>query len=151
VERSPTRSEAARRLGATHAIDPEPAKLVEALRELTGGYGPDVVIECAGTQATWEASVLAVRKGGRVLWFGGLPGGTTVQVDAGRVHYGEIALLGIHGGTSQDAREAFGLITRREVDVQSLLSGELPLEQVEMALQRMRTGEVIKMSINPEL
>ena len=78
----------------------------------------------------------AVRRGGRVLWFGGLPGGTKVEVDAGRVHYGEIAMLGIHGGTATDAREAFALITSRTVDVQALLSGELPLEQVEMGLKK---------------
>lgn len=151
VEHSPVRLEAARRLGATECINPPQGELVGALRELTAGFGPDVVIECAGTQVTWEASVEAVRRGGRVLWFGGLPGGTMVEVDAGRVHYGELALLGIHGGTARDAREAFALITSRTVDVQALLSGELPLEQVEMGLKKMMAGEVIKMSINPDL
>jgi len=151
VERSPVRLAAARQLGATQCIQPSPAELVQALRDLTGGFGPDVVIECAGTQATWEASVEAVRRGGRVLWFGGLPGGTRVTLDAARVHYGEITLLGIHGGTARDAREAFSLITSRTVDVQALLSGELPLEQVEVGLKQMLAGEVIKLSINPEL
>jgi Zn-dependent alcohol dehydrogenase len=37
------------------------------------------------------------------------------------------------------------------VDVQALISGELPLEQVETALKKMIAGEVIKMAINPEL
>lgn len=109
VDQSDRRLAVARSLGATGVINAREQDTVEAVRALNGGHGPDVVIECAGTKPTWEAAVEAVRKGGRVLWFGGLPGGTKVKVDAARVHYGEIALLNIHGGTAADAREAFGL------------------------------------------
>jgi L-iditol 2-dehydrogenase len=91
------------------------------------------------------------RRGGRVLWFGGLPAGTKVDVDATRVHYGEIDLLNMHGGTTAEAREAFELIINGGVKTAPLLNGELPLEQVELALQKMISGEVVKMIINPEI
>jgi L-iditol 2-dehydrogenase len=118
---------------------------------MTAGRGADVVIECAGTRAAWEDSVQSVRKGGRVLWFGGLPGGTRVELDAATIHYGEITLHGVHGGDARDASQAFALIASGAIDVLPLLSGALPLEQVELALQKMIAGEVIKLVIDPQL
>jgi L-iditol 2-dehydrogenase len=151
VGHSPVRLAAAESLGATAVINAHEQDTVTAVRTLTGGYGADVVIECAGTKLAWETAIEAVRRGGRVLWFGGLPNGTKIELEAARIHYGEIALLNMHGGTAAEAREAFELITSGALNVQALLSGELPLEQVEEALRRMMAGEVIKLAINPRL
>jgi L-iditol 2-dehydrogenase len=149
VGHSAARLKVARSLGAGHLVNAHEQDTITAVRELTHGFGADVVIECAGTKSTWESSVDIVRRGGRVLWFGGLPGGTKVEIDAARVHYGEIDLLNMHGGTVKDAREAFDLIVSGAVNVALLLNGELPLEQVELALKKMIAGEVVKMVIKP--
>lgn len=151
VGHSPMRLEAARRLGASHIVNAHEQDTLTVIRELTHGYGADVVIECAGTKSTWESSVDIVRRGGRVLWFGGLPGNTKVEIDAARIHYGEIDLLNMHGGTTQDACDAFDLIVSGDMNVAPMLTGELPLEQVELALKKMMVGEVVKMVINPDL
>ncbi len=151
VGHSPARLKVAAELGAAHTLNAQEADTVAFIREFTGGYGADVVIECAGTKTAWETAVEAVRKGGRVLWFGGLPGGTKVEIDAARVHYGEIDLLNMHGGTAAEARKAFDLIVSGGVKTAPLLNGELPLEQVELALKRMIAGEAVKVVINPEL
>ncbi len=150
IGHSPARLAVAGELGANCLINAKEMDTVMAVRELTHGFGADLVIECAGTKSTWEASVDIVRRGGRVLWFGGLAGGTKVEVDAARVHYGEIDLLNMHGGTIENAREAFDLIVSGVVNVAPLLNGELPLQQVELALKKMIAGEVIKMVIRPE-
>ena len=149
IGHSPARLKVAEELGATHLINAKETDIAMAVRDLTHGYGADLVIECAGTKSTWEASVDAVRRGGRVLWFGGLPSGTNVEVDAVRIHYGEIDLLNMHGGTAAEAREAFDLIVSGAVKVAPLLSGEVPLEGVEAALKRMIAGEVVKLVILP--
>ena len=149
IGHSPARLKVAEELGATHLINSKETDIAMAVRDLTHGYGADLVIECAGTKSTWEASVDAVRRGGRVLWFGGLPSGTKVEVDAVRIHYGEIDLLNMHGGTAAEAREAFDLIVSGAVKVAPLLSGEVPLEGVEAALKRMIAGEVVKLVILP--
>lgn len=151
IGHSPTRLGVAGQLGATHLVNAIEQDALTIVRELTQGFGVDVVIECAGTKSSWENSMEMVRRGGRVLWFGGLPGGTKVEVDAARVHYGEIDLLNMHGGTAADAREAFDLIVTGAVRVAPLLSGEVPLEQIDLAMKRMIAGEVVKLVINPEL
>lgn len=151
IGHSPARLSVAKELGATYLVNAKEQDALTTVRELTHGFGADLVIECAGTKSTWETSVEAVRRGGRVLWFGGLPGGTKVAVDAARVHYGEIDLLNMHGGTAAEAREAFELIVSGAVNVAPMLSGEVSLDQVEQALKRMMAGEVVKMVINPDL
>lgn len=149
IGHSPARLAVAGQLGATHLVNAKEQDALTAVRELTDGFGADLVIECAGTRSTWESSMETVRRGGRVLWFGGLPAGTKVEVDAARVHYGEIDLLNMHGGTAEEAREAFDLIVSGAVNLAPLLSGELPLEQVESALRMMVSGKVVKMVIKP--
>lgn len=151
IGHSASRLEIARRLGVSEIVNAQVQDTVRAVQDLTNGYGVDVAIECAGTKLAWETAVKSVRRGGRVLWFGGLPGGTLVEVDAARVHYGEIALMNVHGGTTAEAGEAFGLIANRTIDVQPLISDVVPLEQTESALKRMIAGEVVKIAIDPAL
>lgn len=150
IGHSPARLAVAGQLGATHLVNAREQDALGIVRELTQGFGADAVIECAGTKSTWENSMEVVRRGGRILWFGGLPGGAKVEVDAARVHYGEIDLLNMHGGTAAEAREAFDLIVSGTIKAAPLLSGEVSLEQVEFALKRMIAGEVIKMVVNPD-
>jgi len=69
-------------LGADHAINARNTDVVEAILDLTGGNGGDVVFECAGgspkqglagTQ-TLRQAIDSVRSGGKVIgvsWFGG--------------------------------------------------------------------------------
>lgn len=68
-------------LGADHALDASRCDPVEAIRELTGGQGADVVFECAGGSprqglagtATVRQAMNAVRSGGKIIgvsWFG---------------------------------------------------------------------------------
>jgi len=151
VGHSDARLEVARQLGATTAINAKREDALGTIRDLTEGRGADVVIEAAGTPQAWQMAVEAVRKGGRVLWFGGLPGGTQVTLDATRLHYGEITLYNVHGGSALDAHRAFELICAGVVQTQPLISDEMPLERVEEALQRMIAGEVVKVAIRPDL
>jgi threonine dehydrogenase-like Zn-dependent dehydrogenase len=62
--------ELARTAGAQHAIHSGKQNLHEALQEVTGGHGPDVVIEAVGTPDTFRAAVEEVAYTGRVVYLG---------------------------------------------------------------------------------
>ena len=149
VDRNESRLAIAARLGASHVINPDTSQAVDFIKSKTGGRGADVSIECAGALPAWEAAVESVRKGGRVLWFGGLPTGTHIAVDTARIHYDELTLLGTHGGTPMDAHRAFELLTHGVVRVEDLISDVMPLEETAQALDRMASGEVIKIALVP--
>ena len=69
VEPTPYRRDLAGKLGAVTALDPhEPGSdVVERVRALTGGEGPDLCIEAAGKPETLHQCFAAVRTGGMIL------------------------------------------------------------------------------------
>ena len=124
---------------------------IAKVKELTDGYGADVTIECAGTAETWSQAFLMTRKGGRVMQFSGLPGGTQVAFDATHLHYGEVTVSATFHLTPRTAEMAAHMLASGQVKVKPMLDGEVPLEQVEDALMRMHRSEVIKLAVNPNL
>ena len=66
--------------GATHTINPGKENLAEAVRELTGGVGPDVTVEAAGYPDTLDTVFRLIRQFGTVVIFG-IQGGDIVPVD----------------------------------------------------------------------
>jgi NADPH2:quinone reductase len=62
-----------REIGADEAILYEEANFTEAVRELTGGDGVDVVFDAVGA-ATWEGSLDSLKRRGTVVFFGGASG-----------------------------------------------------------------------------
>lgn len=60
----------ARRMGATHTINTRTVDVHEALTDLTGGMGPDVVIEAVGSVPTYQMAVNEVAFTGRIVCIG---------------------------------------------------------------------------------
>src|SRR5499427_10326407 len=71
VDVAPSKFEACRKAGADATVDPQRTDLVDALRELTGGEGVDVVVDYVCTAATLEAAVKALGRRGRLVVLGG--------------------------------------------------------------------------------
>ena len=67
------KAEGARRLGADHTIDHYKQDVLTEVKALTGKRGVDVVIEHVG-KATWEGSVKALARGGRLVTCGATTG-----------------------------------------------------------------------------
>src|SRR5436190_8135052 len=60
----------AQRFGATHTVDASRTDAVTAIRELTGGFGADVVIEAVGRPETWKQAFYARDLAGTVVLVG---------------------------------------------------------------------------------
>jgi S-(hydroxymethyl)mycothiol dehydrogenase len=60
----------AREFGATHTINSKATDPVEGIRELTGGFGADVVIEAVGRPETYEQAFFARDLAGVVVFVG---------------------------------------------------------------------------------
>jgi Zn-dependent alcohol dehydrogenase len=66
IDREAAPLELARRLGATHALQPV-GKTADAVKDLTGGRGAEFVFDTVGTPATLIDAVTSARKGGTVV------------------------------------------------------------------------------------
>lgn len=139
----------AEKLGATRVVNSLREEAPAVVRDLTEGRGADVVIECAGVKAAWLTALELARKGGRVEWFGGLPGGTPVEVDSTRVHYDELALFGVYHLTPLSLERAFRMVCNGVIDADSLVTHEVPLARLEEGLKMMMEGHSVKVAVLP--
>src|SRR5690606_4806957 len=62
--------EGAKKFGATHTVDSSKVDAVEAIQELTGGFGADVVIDAVGRPETYKQAFYARDLAGRVVLVG---------------------------------------------------------------------------------
>jgi L-iditol 2-dehydrogenase len=140
----------AEKLGADHVINGGEGNIVEKILSLTDGYGADVVVEAIGLPATWQQALKLARKGGTVLEFGGCPPGARVQVDAEKIHYGEMTILGTFHATPSHFRKAVNLIASRTIDVRPLVTRKTKLKNIKEAFEKLSTSKSeIKIGIMP--
>ena len=90
------------------AAESRPVDDVE--RGLAGGERFDRVVEAVGSREAWALSLAAVAPGGRVQLFGGPPDGTTLPLDARRLHYEELTLTASFHHTPKHLEAALALL-----------------------------------------
>jgi S-(hydroxymethyl)glutathione dehydrogenase / alcohol dehydrogenase len=143
VDRRPAPLAIARAFGATHTIE-SPAKLPDAVRELTAGRGADFVFDTVGTPQTLADALAATRKGGTVVLTG------LSRVDAvGAVQMfpfvmQEKRLLGSAYGSGrppEDIRRLVEWFRNGRLKLRELVSRTYSLDQVNDALSALAASE----------
>jgi L-iditol 2-dehydrogenase len=140
----------AEKLGADETINAGKVDVAEKVRQITGGYGADVVIEAIGLPTTWEQALTLVRKGGTVLEFGGCPPKTEIRVNTELLHYGEVKVMGAFHATPLHFRKALNYIASKTINVKPLITRKMRLEEIKEAFQILSTSKSeIKIAIIP--
>lgn len=143
------RLDAARAMGADHVFDLDQISTGEAIGSVAPG-GACTVVECVGRPEAWLQAIDGVRKGGEVLLYGGCASGTTVPLDARRIHYDGLTLKGIFHFTPADVRVAFDLLKSRRLSLDGLFTDSYGLDALGDAFAQLEGGECLKLSIRPE-
>jgi 2-desacetyl-2-hydroxyethyl bacteriochlorophyllide A dehydrogenase len=132
---------------ADKVIDASAVDPVERILELTGGKGPDVVIECAGAATTTQQSLAMVRKGGTVL----LAGVYLHQVETliSSIVLRELTVKGAVFFSSSEFATALNLINDKKIDVTPLITHVMPLDEIDEAFKLAAVGEGGKILLKP--
>jgi L-iditol 2-dehydrogenase len=151
VSRSTSKIDLARKLGADLVIDLESVRAnPEMIRQFTAhGQGVEVAIEAVGRPELWELAVMLIRKGGNAILFGGCETGTSVTLETKALHYGERKLIGVFHHTPQAIRRALERIASQQLQLDPLITDELPLSALGTAFERMETNGALKVAIYP--
>ena len=151
ISRSANKTELARTLGADVVLDLETVRSHEkTIHEVTThGQGVELAIEAVGRPELWELAVGLTRKGGQALLFGGCESGTSVTLATKALHYGERTVIGVFHHTPNAIRRALDLIASRQLQLDPLITDELPLAELGSAFQRMESNRALKMAIYP--
>jgi len=107
------------------------------------------VVECVGTPEAWAEAFALASPGGEALFFGGCAPGTTVAIDAAKLHYGELRVGGAFHYGPADVVEALRLLESGAIDPTPLFSGAGGLAELPGFFERMRRSDGIKFVVNP--
>lgn len=147
VTRSPAKLLLARRLGADETVAADDGDPVAAVKALTGGYGPDVVIQCVGSAVVDEQAIAMGGPGGRVVLIGSSL--DQFRARAVDIFWRELSVLGSRGFVPEDIRDAIDLYLAGTVTVDHLVESIRPLEEANEALEDLRAGRVLRSVLVP--
>jgi L-iditol 2-dehydrogenase len=119
------------------------------VRELSAGWGADVVIEATGIPVVWECAIACGRPGATIVLFGGCPRDTTITVNTHDLHYNALTLKGVFHNTPARVREALALLASRVIPFELLITDHRPLEDLKQAFEDMKNRKAIKVAIEP--
>jgi S-(hydroxymethyl)mycothiol dehydrogenase len=139
--------ETAKKIGATHTVNSKQGDPVEAVRELTGGFGADVVIEAVGRPETYKQAFYARDLAGTVV----LVGVPTPEMKL------ELPLIDVFGRggalksswygdclPSRDFPMLIDLYLQGRLDLDAFVTETIALDDVEKAFERMHGGDVLR-------
>lgn len=139
--------ETARTFGATHTVNGRDEDVVERIRELTGGFGADVVVEAVGRPETYEQAFYARDLAGTVVLVG-------VPTPDKQVTLPMIEIFGRGGALksswygdclpSRDFPMLVDLYRQGRFDLDAFVSERIGLGDVEGAFDKMERGEVLR-------
>jgi S-(hydroxymethyl)mycothiol dehydrogenase len=137
----------ARELGATDAVNSRAGDPVERIRELTGGFGADVVIEAVGRPETYRQAFYARDLAGTVVLVG-------VPTPEMRLDLPLLDVFGRGGALksswygdclpSRDFPMLIDLHLGGRLPLEKFVSETMSLEDVEKAFGKMERGEVLR-------
>jgi S-(hydroxymethyl)glutathione dehydrogenase/alcohol dehydrogenase len=146
VDPNPARRAMAERAGAAVLCDPRAEDPAALAKSLTAGRGADVVIEAAGVPAGFRMSVEAVRAGGQVVWLGKVGVQEEVAFRWGALMQEKRITRSSYGGArpAEDFPAMAQAWLEGKLDLDSLITDRISLEQVNEGFAALKRGEAIR-------
>jgi threonine dehydrogenase-like Zn-dependent dehydrogenase len=126
--------EIAKAAGATDLIHSRREYFRARLRELTGGWGPDVMIEAIGLPETFQAAVEEVAFTGRVVYIGYAK--QPVAYETKLFVQKELDILGSRNALPADFREVIAMLEAGRFPVDAAVSAIVGLEEAPSIMTR---------------
>lgn len=122
------RLEYARRWGAQIAVNTREEDLATAVKEATEGMGADLVMVSVPSAQAFQEALHLVRGDGRIVIFGGVPQGSTTELDPNSIHYSELTVSGSFNCNVAEFRQAAGMAD--DLPLEELITHRVPLARV---------------------
>lgn len=137
----------ATRLGAFATLNPGTVDRPDRkVRELTNG-GAEVVFEAIGNPKTMELGFSLLRKGGRMCVIG--YSHEPVTLSAAKLMYFELAVMGSLGCGAGEYRDILELVVAGRLTLDPIVSGTIPLADINAGFDRLRRGEGVRWVVVP--
>jgi L-iditol 2-dehydrogenase len=142
------RLEIGQKLGADLTVDVQKDDVDGILKDLTNGYGADVVLECAGAPAATRLGVQVIRKEGKFTQIG--LHDKPFEFDVLQILYKEIKFTGSFASSLDAWDRAMVLFKGGKIQAEPIVSDILPLTQWEKGFEKINNREGLKILLEPE-
>ena len=133
-ELDPVRMDVARKMGADIVINANEADPIAQVKELTEGRGADAVFCTVATSAVAKQAVDMAGKLGRVVMYTSFFPDLPIEISPTKLHSGEQILTGSVNPNPVDFLTAARLLSRKLIDVSSLISDRVPMAEIDRIL-----------------
>jgi alcohol dehydrogenase len=125
-------------LGADHVINYREERVEGRVRKITGRRGVDVVFEHVGP-ATWEGSIMSLKRGGRLVTCGSTTG-VTQSTNLYLLFQQQLRLIGSFGCRMQNMRDVMDKMAKGLVA--PTIDTVIGLDEIEKGLARLEARDV---------
>jgi L-iditol 2-dehydrogenase len=147
---SDSRLKMAKKIGADFTVNSAKENLTKKVRELTDSRSVDIAVDAVGKPMTASQAVEVVRNGGRVVIFGFHL--KPAEINMAKVFDGELEIKASFRTVGEkDYYTAMDLVSNGKIDLKSLITHEMPLENIRHALELIEKDleGVVKVILKP--
>ena len=137
----------AEELGADLVVNIDKQNPEKIIKDLSKGYGADVVLECSGSSAGAKLGLRLVRKRGKFTQMGLF--GKSIDIDFEQIAYKELKVTGFFSQKWTAWEKALQLLEQRKVQTKPLVTEKLPITEWEKGFEKKERGEAIKTLLYP--
>lgn len=135
----PIRLEAAKKMGATHAVNVREQDPAAEIYKWTEGRGVDIAWETAGNPKALQSALMSLRRGGK-LAIVGLPPQAEIPLNVHVMTDREVDIYGVFR-YANTYPAGIDFLASGIADVKSLITDSYPLAQTQAALERAMTNK----------
>jgi S-(hydroxymethyl)mycothiol dehydrogenase len=146
VDTNARKLEWARKFGATDVVNGSEEAAAQAVRDLTGGAGADVVIEAVGSPGAYLEAFRSCSSTGTFVQVGVPRPETRLELSMTELFRGPVTKPSHYGGClpTRDFPMLVDLYAREKLDLDALVSQTITLDQVGKAFAQLEGGEVLR-------
>ncbi len=130
------RLDMSRRMGATRTLNPLRDNVTEAVAELTGGVGADIVVEAAGQHETVRQAIVLSKQFGTIIMFG-ITHSENFAVDFRQIRDKDLTMIATSsartGMMPQFVRQTVHMVEQGRLDPTPLITHHLKAEEAQEA------------------
>jgi threonine dehydrogenase-like Zn-dependent dehydrogenase len=154
IDQAPNRLQIARNFGATHTLSIRDTTLEErkeALREISGGHGPDIVYEATGNALAVPEGIELVREGGAYTICGQYTDSGTVEMNPHLMNRKHLDIRTVWGSETTHVYQAIKTIADNydQFPFEKLVTHRFSLDEAQNALETQEKQLSVKAVISP--
>lgn len=148
IDLDQARLDLASKMGADLTINPKEGDPVALIKQATEGLGAHVVFYTLPSPTLAQEYLKALRKLGRMVYYGSFNPKDPIAVDPNAIHYTEQVITGAYSPNSKGFYIASRLLSYGLIDVSPFLSGIYPLSDASTAFERAMSADTYRIGFD---